>query len=402
MKTTSMPLASDHTGPAGICVAPFRGWRIAPHRIQDLATRYSTPWDQRGNGDAAAETVSVLRAWRRSGTIVRDAEPMFYAYRQTGPRGVQIGLLTAVHLDSKLLPHEDVIADQADGIADIIHNGQTNLGPLLLGYSGTGRTTQYLADATGQNPLAEVLADDGQLHHIWPIADPGAQEDIADELAKCAAFIADGHHRHVAARQLRRDYHAAGHSSGPWDYIFGLLVDAKTSPLRLAPVHRVLPHLDPDQALRAAATRFQVVTLRGELGQWLRELKQHARSGPAFVLVTPYRAFLLTQPDQAFLTGILRSQPPPLRSLHLTVLHAALIDNLWNTPNLPEWIEYEPSATRAVRQIQHHGGLAVLLTPPSRSDIESAAAAGVRLPTKATSFGPKPHPSLVLRMLDEP
>lgn len=397
-----MPPVSDHVVPTGVSVAPFRGWRMAPHRIQDLATRYSTPWDQQANGDAAAETVSILRAWRGSGTILRDPQPLFYAYRQTGPRGTQIGLLAAVHLDSKLLPHEDVVASHADGIAELLHNGQTNLGPILLGYSGTGPTMQYLVDATRQSPLTEVLADDGQLHRIWPVTHPGAHTGIADELAGRAAFIADGHHRHVAARQLRRDYHAAGDTSGPWDYIYGLLVDVKASPLRLAPVHRVLPHLDPDQALRAAATRFQVVSLRGELREWLRDLKEHARSGPAFVVATSHGAFLLTQPDQAFLTEALRWQPAALHGLHLTVLHAALIDNLWNTPDLPEWIRYEHSATQAVRQVQRQGGLAVLLTPPSRTDIETAAAAGVRLPTKATSFGPKPHPGLVLRTLDEP
>jgi uncharacterized protein (DUF1015 family) len=397
-----MPPVFDHAGPAGVGIAPFRGWRIAPHRIQDLATRYSTPWDQQGNTDAAAETVSVLRAWKRSGTIVRDSRPLFYAYRQTGPRGTQVGLLAAVHLDSKLLPHEDVNASYADGIAELLHNGQANLGPILLGYSGTGRTTEYLTDATRQGPLTEVLADDGQLHRIWPVTHPGAHPDIVDELATRSAFIADGHHRHVAARQLRRDYHAAGDTSGPWDYIYGLLVDVKASPLRLAPVHRVLPHLDPDQALRAAATRFRVVPLRGELRDWLRTLKEHARSGPTFVIVAPHGAFLLTQPDRAFLAGVLQWQPAPLHRLHLSVLHAALIDNLWNTPDLPEWIGYEASATTAVRQVQRHGGLAVLLTPPSRTDIEAAAAAGLRLPTKATSFGPKPHPSLVLRTLDEP
>jgi uncharacterized protein (DUF1015 family) len=397
-----MPPVSDQACLAGVSVVPFRGWRIAPHRIQDLATRYSTPWDQQGNGDAAAETVNVLRAWRRSGTIIRDPHPLFYAYRQTGPRGTQLGLLAAVHLDSKLLPHEDVNPSYVDEIADLLHNGQANLGPILLGYSGTGRTVQYLTDAARQSPLTEVLADDGQLHRIWPITHPEAHTDIAGELGSRAAFIADGHHRYIAARQLRRDYHAAGDTSGPWDYLYGLLVDVKESPMRLAPVHRVLPHLDPDQALRAAATRFQVVPLSGEIREWLRTLKEHARNGPAFVVAAPHGTFLLTQPDQAFLAGTLQWQPAALRSMHLTVLHAALIDHLWNTPALPEWIVYEHSATEAVRRVQRNGGLAVLLTPPNRTDIETAAAAGVRLPIKATSFAPKPHPSLVLRTLDEP
>jgi uncharacterized protein (DUF1015 family) len=371
--------------------------------VQGLATRYSTPWDQDANDEASTEeTANVLRAWRRSGTITRDARRVFYAYQQTGPRGSQQGLLAAVHLDSRLLPYEEVIPTRAESIAELLHSGQTELGPVLLGYRGTGRAAHHVAALRQQEPLVEVLADDGQLHRMWPITAAEDQADIAAELAALPAFIADGHHRYIAARQLRRDYITAGGQTGAaWNYLHALLIDTKDSPLRLAPIHRVLPGIDPQQAMRAAASRFRVLPLTGELEDWVRMLKEHAPHGPAFVVVTPDRPFLLVHPDPGFIAATLRHKPPALRAMSVTVLHSLLIETLWKSLDSPARINYESSASRAVREVQDYGGLAVLLAPPNRTDVEAAAASGVRMPSKSTSFGPKPHPGLVMRTLDD-
>ncbi|RKT89183.1 Uncharacterized conserved protein, DUF1015 family [Saccharopolyspora antimicrobica] len=389
-ETVPLPTATEPAR-SGVSVAPFTGWRIADHQLGAVATRYATPWER--------STDTFLR-WQRTGVLVRDQQPALYAYEQVGPHGTLRGVLGAVHLDSALLPHEDIIPERAGGIADLMHDCGMNLDPLLLGYSGGGRTSSWLARTTRTAPLAEVLANDGQLHRLWRIADPGAQEEIAEELASRAAFIADGHHRHAAARQLRREYYAAGDGPGPWDCIPGLLVDTGHSPLRLGPVHRVLPCADPHTALQAASTRFRVQALRGDLRAWLPALKESARHTPAYVVVTQSQAFLLTSPGphHPHATDV----PPALRRLHLSILHDLLIDKLWRIPDLPGQVLYETSAASAVRRVQQRGGLAVLLTPLTYEDLRNAAAAGVRLPGKSTSFGPKPHPGLIFRSIGEP
>ncbi|GAB3683786.1 MFS transporter [Saccharopolyspora tripterygii] len=296
----------------GITIVPYCGWHVAPHRLGTLAARYATPWDQNGEAlpDEAART---FHAWQRSGALFRNHQPAFYAYDQSGPRGTLRGVLGTVHLDSRLLPHQDVIPERIDGAVDLMHEGAMNLNPLLLGYSGDGRTTACLARASREAPVSEILADDGQLHRVWRIADRGAQDEIIGELRCRAAFIADGHHRHAAARQLRRAYYATGNGPGPWDYAAGILVDVKRNPMQLAPMHRVLPYADPQAALKTASTRFRIRPLRGELRQWLPVLKEHARSGPAFVVATPEGAFLLSGPNRALPDASLSNCPPALR-----------------------------------------------------------------------------------------
>lgn len=387
----------------GIDVLSFRGWHLAEHRVSDLAAHYATPWEQNVAQNAASpgETASTLRAWQRSGTLVRDEHPALYAYQQTGPHGRQLGLVAAVHLDSGVLPHEEVVPERAEDLAQLCQAGEMNLDPLLLGYSGEGRTAQHLARVARRPPASEVDTVDGQRHRIWRVADRAVRDEITDELGTRAAFLADGHHRYTAARQLRRERYADGYGSGPWDWVAGLLVDVQCSTMRLDPVHRVLPFAEPRPALSAAADHFHILPLHGGLEHWLRTLKAHATGGPAFVVVTPRAAFLLVEPDPAMLAASVQHLPASLRHLHVAVLHASLIETAWQTPCPSPQVHYEPSARAAVRHVRAYGGLAVLLNPPTHTDLTTAAIAGVRLPHKATSFGPKPHPGLVIRTFDE-
>jgi MFS family permease len=384
-----------------ISVRPLRAWRIAPSHLHSLAARGATPWDRDAGhgGTSAHEARNVLRAWQRSGALVRDAEPMLYCYEQTGPCGSLRGVLADVHLDSTLLPHQDILPAHADGITRLMRVAEMNLDPVLLGYPGDGRTAARLHQFAHHVPLAEVVTADGQTHRLWPITAGAA--DIAGELRPTAAFIADGHHRHAAARQLRRERFTAGDGPGPWDYLPSLLVDTSQYRLPLRPVHRVLPRLDPWWALQAAQHGFHVTRLGGNLRDWARVLTQQAARGPAFVAVTPHDAWVLTDPHPRLLADALSRWPAALRGLHLAVLHTALIETVWQTPTTPPHLRYETSTRRAVEQVHDQGGVAVLLTAPSEADLRTAATAGVRLPAKTASFGPAPHPGLVLRTFGE-
>ncbi|MEB3367767.1 MFS transporter [Saccharopolyspora mangrovi] len=385
--TRPIPLTSQR---AGVAAVPFRGWLIDPRHLGSLATRYATPW----NGE---ETSSTPVAWQRRGVIVQDRQPAFYAYEQTGPHGTLSGVLAAVHLDSALRTHEEVVPERATQLARFMDHGRMNLDPALLGVSGDGHITRQLARTTRQQPITEVRAQDGQTHRLWRITDRSARDEITADLGTRAAFIADGHHRCAAARQHRRAARAEGRGPGPWDHFPALLVDISATPLRLGPVHRILPQLDPHHALRTVSARFRVHPLHGPLRHWLAALKHHADREPAFLLATPRGGFLLTDPHPDFLSAALADTPPPLRSTHVAVLDAALVHHLWHARH----VECEPNAATAIHVARRTGGVAVLTNPPSQHDLRTAASSGIRLPPRSTSFGPKPHPGLVFRTLDE-
>ncbi len=379
-------------------IRPFRAWVLAPERLRGLADRHATPWDR--SGGHIADSLRLLDEWKRLRVLARESRPAMYVYEQTGPLGVQRGVISAVHLDSRLLPHEDVLPPHAENMAELMRAGGMSLPPILLGYTGTDQLAAHLDAATRQPPLTELFTPDGQEHRVWRMAARDSCSELMGALHERAALIADGHHRHVAARRYRRDVHAAGHGRGPWDYLPALLVDTKRSPLRLRPVHRVLPFADPWKVLAQAQKCFRITALNGPLEEWLDVLRAHAYRGPAFVVATRDRAFLLDSPDPAFLErGPCARFAEPLRKMHITVVQAFL-DSLPPGPDLA--VRHECSATRAVREVADRGGIALLAFPPSVQDLHSAAATGCRLPVQATAFGPNPHPGLVLRDLPAP
>ena len=91
--------------------------------------------------------------------------------------------------------------------------------------------------------------------------------------------------------------------------------------------------------------------------------------------------------------------PARWQALDTALLHEVL---------LPAWRIGEDSfnafhhdAEGAVHTAARDGGVAVLMAPVDVADVLALAAAGVRMPRKSTSFGPKPRSGFVLRTFAE-
>ncbi|WP_406688727.1 MFS transporter [Saccharopolyspora sp. ID03-671] len=373
----------------GVAAVPFRGGLVVPPHLSALAARYATPWSP--DQDAAT--------WRRS--VVQDRLPAFYAYEQHGPHGHVRGVLASVHLDSGLHAPEELVPDRVGSMVESMRAQGWSLAPALVGFAGDGRATALMREAATRDPDTEVRADDGSAHRLWRITEHEAQDSITSEIGAGPAFLAEGHHRHAAAVRYRRAAHAAGRGPGPWDYFPALLVDTTATPLRITPIHRVLPGADPRRVLRAAANHFRVQALGGDPARWITALKRHGQHGPSFVVATASGGYLLDRPHPGLLESALREEPARLRGLHVTVLNTALIKGIWQFPD--DAHHREPSAAsaaRAVRHVQRSGGIAVLTSSPSTEEVTTAAREGVRLPAGSVSFGPEPHPGLVFRNLE--
>jgi hypothetical protein len=90
--------------------------------------------------------------------------------------------------------------------------------------------------------------------------------------------------------------------------------------------------------------------------------------------------------------------PERWQALDTALLHEVL---------LPAWgveegaVSYHHDAAGAVHAAARGGGVAVLLAAVDVADVLALAAAGVRMPRKSTSFGPKPRSGFVLRTFAE-
>ncbi|MGA4545907.1 DUF1015 family protein [Uniformispora flossi] len=432
----------DHADTNGLDLAPFRGLRYDPAKVGDLALVTSPPYDVVEPGgiglledsdphnivrvvlprsDPRADACGAdgpyahagvtLRTWLAEGILRPDPEPALYVYEQVTATAHQRGLIGALALGGRegnpaVLPHEDVMPGPVADRTDIMNATQANPEPILLAYSGDGPASDAIDAACADGPpLLDTRTPDGTEHRLWAITDPDTLAGIRADLATRRALIADGHHRWAGYRRLREMARAAGRGPGAWDRGLVLLVDTARYPLQVGAIHRVLPGLAVDRILEgllahgpAGSGAFLARRVEDPWPSVLWTLER--AEGPAYLLTGNGSFHLLTDPDPELLDAAVPfDRPATWRNLDATILHAALLDRVWNVPDDPAHITYHHDAVAAIREAQRTDGTAVLLRPVGEALVRDLAEQGVRMPRKSTSFGPKPATGLVLRSL---
>jgi len=319
-----------------------------------------------------------------------------FVYEQAYGEQSWLGLLAATSVhdpgSGAVLPHEDVFPGPVDDRAALMAATSAQLEPIMLVHEGRQSLGHALrVRARGPAELG-VTTEDGITHRLWRVSDADDIAALNRVVGDGHALIADGHHRY-AAYQARR---AAG---GPeWGFGLAWLVDESTDPLSLTAIHRTVQGQTLLGFETAVTAHAKALALTGEHADWLADLSM--AQDPAFVVTDGRRAIWVHRLDAAWLDGTLEARPSSWRRLDSVVLHEALLPAVAGIEEGDPRVSYEHDATAAVDKVRRHGGLAVLMRPPRLRDVLSAAAEGIRMPRKSTSFGPKPRNGLVMRRLD--
>ena len=392
-------------------LAPFRGLRFDPETVGDLSTVISPPYDV-----LDADTVRTLEnanrrnivrlilsrrferpylavrdrleKWRDKAYLRADEQPTLYLYEYTAEQVTVRGLIGLVGLreesEKVILPHEDVMPGPVDDRTVLMRTTETNLEPILLVHEGTPRLRALVADAAQSRPLADFVALDGSAHRLWAVTDPGQQAAMATELAGTEALIADGHHRYAAYLRLQDELRGGGVPDGtsPWDHGLAMLVDQHDQALKVGPIHRSV----------GALTMSDLQDLADERGD---DLCLHADREAAFAALADSRGdratFVISDGHAWAVLGVRRTHDIDAAVLHETLLPA------WHIAE--EQIGYHHSLDQALHATTRAAGLVVAVRPPTVQEVRAAAARGVRMPRKSTSFGPKPRMGVVMRDL---
>lgn len=169
--------------------------------------------------EAYAQARKALDKLIADGTLVRDGEPKFYAYRQTMGSHSQTGIVatfdTQDYLAGVLKQHEKTRKDKEDDRTRHIETLAAHTGPAFLTYRDDKAIDTIVADACSKAPLYDFVAPDGIGHTVWEIAPASAC--VADELVELfaripVAYIADGHHRSAAASRYAKEHGFEGES----------------------------------------------------------------------------------------------------------------------------------------------------------------------------------------------
>jgi uncharacterized protein (DUF1015 family) len=421
-----------YDGDAGLELAPFRGVHFEPEVVGDLSAVTTPPYDlidddavrrllesdvhnivrlilpaaDEKDPDAAYQGArETLQRWLAEGVLVADPGPALYVYEESDAHSLQRGLIGAVGIRPEaariVLPHENVFPGPVRDRLRLMTATEANLEPIFLVYEGGGATSKIIDEVASEaEPILEIISDDGVEHRLWRITDPTLHAWIADDLRPRQALIADGHHRYATYRALQARHLAAGDGPGPWDHGLALLVDSTRYPPRLGAIHRVLPGLAPELAVKRARSVCQIREVTDGLPAALAALS--AAEGPAFLLGGGGRLYLLSDPNPERLAVVMPARHSKRwQQLDTAILDLLLVEDAWGVAADDRSVEVvHHDAAAAIERAHKAGGTAVILNPLQVDDVLAVAADGERVPRKSTSFGPKPRTGVVLRLLE--
>src|SRR5213083_1509630 len=406
-------------------VAPFRGERYAaverlssliapPYDVIDAAERaryaardaenivhVTLPEAPPGRPDDDRYRVAAerLAAWRRSGVLRRDSNPVLYVLAQdftfpTGERLTRRGVFAAVAAEGyeprRVRPHERTHAGpKADRLA-LMRATATNIESIFLLAPDRDRALANAVAEVSQGTPDATAELNGVGIRLWIVRDVSRFPFPVSPL-----YIADGHHRYETASAYALENRSA-------DRVLALIVSAQDPGLAVLPTHRVI--FGTGRELERMLPRWR---------DWFDVQPLEAGRDPVSVLASlgrdrtaclvAYRSrvlALLLKP------GALPDRLPSLaqstavRDLDVAQIESLVVKEVLGAGMSTPIVRYVADANEALGMVQHGGAaVAVLLNPTKVEQVFAVADAGDVMPPKSTYFVPKVPSGLVLRPL---
>jgi uncharacterized protein (DUF1015 family) len=332
---------------------------------------------------AAVESAKDLKAWLKSGVLMRETIPAFYVYSQEfclhGRRFKRTGFLAALRVDKKdVIGHERISQKPIFGRLELMRRtGGANTSPIFCLFDdrngAAGRLIDKLSTKTKVSRAfcSEFEDEAGIRHRITALTGEPAVSDLRRIIEKKRVLIADGHHRYHTARIFRDEMASAGKMKERYNYVLAHLCRMDDSGVAILATHRVV------RAGRGIRERVE---------RYFNLVRWEGKKDPVMVVYHNGNFFDMKfkkKSDEKRVSGYLNI---PAMILAETVLK--------DVP--PEDIYYTHDINEAVRTAQKESGYAFLITPPSIKTVYELSAKGVVMPTKTTYFYPKAPAGLVV------
>jgi uncharacterized protein (DUF1015 family) len=357
------------------------------------------------NGDDEHENKYIrarayLEKWLKDGILIRSGYPFFYSYeisyKMDNSERILRGFLGLVRLEElgkgSIHPHECTHSKPKKDRLELMRVCGANISPIFSLYSGSERkASTVLSRASALPPFIEAQDQDGSIHRLREISDPGAIDAIREELRNKPVFIADGHHRYETALQYRNDMRAKEEAQvgpRPYDYVLMFLANMADEGLTILPTHRLLRKI-PGDMMELLSAHFLIEKVNAA------EITRRI-AGRRHVL-----GFYRGAGEEGYILdykgGALSEIPPALADLDVSILHELVLGRLLHESD----IAYEMDVRKCLRLVREGGYAAVFFLNPTRvEDVERVALSSLRMPPKSTYFYPKLLTGLVLNIFD--
>lgn len=341
-----------------------------------------------------AKSRENLEKFIASGTLVRDARPCFYIYRQMFRGRVQTGIVGCAsvdeYLDGTIKKHE--LTRKEKELDRIEHfdacSAQTE--PVFLAYRRSQKIETLVNDwIKFHEPEYDFRSNDGVAHVLWKVDDPAVCAEIQKAFeAVPALYIADGHHRTASSAAVsarRRD--ANKNFSGNEEFNFLMAVIFCDEDLFIMDYNRVVRDLNGKseaEFLAEISKKFDVAPADVPAGTSFTPRRKHD-----FGMFLGGKWYRLSARPGTF------DEADPIASLDCAVLQNNLLAPTLGIadPRTDSRIDFvggirgPAELERRVRSGEN--AVAFALFPVTMADLFRVADAGKIMPPKSTWFEPK-------------
>ena len=402
-------------------------YRKSPFNVVRLEFGLEGPGDREGD-NRYTRAAALLDEWFKKDILRPGRDPVFYVYELEYTEGKRpkklrgfICLVKIEDYDSGIVkPHETTLSGPKTDRLKLVRACKASFSQIFSLFSDPQGKVSGILGKIARRPEMEVKNSDGVLHRVWSLTDKGDIEAIVREMADKPFFIADGHHRYDTALNYRNERRsAAGSFTGeePYNYVAMYLARLEDPGLTILPAHRALFNLSGFQPRRFEETLnkyFDIERIdfndRSEPAGRRTVLDTMAhRADHAHVFGMRVKGessyYLLTLRSEADMDALVPDKSPAYRRLDVSILHHLVIDTLlgikMETHELGLNIEYIKDADEAVGKIQDGTADVIFFMNPTKvQEVKDVAAAGERMPQKATYFYPKLLTGLVVHKIE--
>ncbi len=402
-------------------------YRKNPYNVIRLEYGLASPGDTEEDS-RYTRAAAALEEWSRTNVLQQDKAPAFYIYEMEYPVGATvkklrgfIGLVRIEDYDSGVVkPHETTLSGPKTDRLNLLRACKASFSQIFSVFSDPQGKVSDVLGKVRNKPGMEVNSSDNVVHRAWVLNDKNDIEAIVREMADKQIFIADGHHRYDTALNYRNERRkAAGSFTGEegFSYVAMFLARMEDPGLTILPAHRALFNLtnfDPRKFEDDLNCYFNIERIdfnrkseAKDLQTVLDTLAHRADHSHVFGMRVKgeHSYYLLTLRSEADMDALLPAKSPAYRRLDVSILHHLIIDKLlgikMETHKLGLNIEYIKDADEADKRV-HEGAveLVFFMNPTKVHEVKEVAAAGERMPQKATYFYPKLLTGLVMNKLD--
>lgn len=352
-----------------------------------------------------------LENWLATGVLKHDEQPALYVYQQIfeqkgqkkSVRGFTCKVKLADYSEKVILPHEWTLARPKSDLAVLIRQVKANLDCVYGLYADPNGALDAIMDkAMAGKPIEQAVDKAGVVNTIWAITDQAEIGKVTSFLADKQIAIADGHHRYetaLAYRDEMREQSCCNCGECEFDYALMTLVNVYEKDMTIYPTHRVLGNLPEDALANLDENLGESFEVRASSkGAVLEDM---AREGAIGMYHTGGAMILKPKPGiESLLPGAEPSRKLELNALHKLILekHLGIDDEkLRNQAH----IIYTRDAAEAMRLVDSGDRqIAFFVNHIPVKAVLDIAAAGEKMPQKATYFYPKLLSGLALRKLD--